>query len=115
MQRYGRQVQTGNAHVLHNQRIYTDTVQLPNHLFRFRQFFFFQNGIYRDIDTYIVQMGVCRQSGNVFQRINRRSTCAELRSAYIYRIRTMIDGFNAALQILGGRQQLYLPLLYHAI
>ena len=49
-------------------------------------------------------MGIRHQSGYIFQRIDRSRTCAELRCTYIYRIRTMIDCFNTALQILGGGQ-----------
>ena len=104
MQRYGRQVQTGNSHILHYQGVYTDAVQFPNHLFRFGKLLFFQNGIDRNVNAYVVQMGIRHQSGYIFQRIDRSRTCAELRCTYIYCIRTMIDCFNTALQILGGGQ-----------
>ena len=97
MQRYRRQVQTGNPHVLDYQRIHTDTVQIPNHPFRFGKFFFFQDRIHRNINTYIIQMGILCQGGNIFQGIDRCRTRTKLRRTYIHRIRTMIDSLNAAL------------------
>ena len=67
MQRNGRQLQTGDSHILHNKRIHSDTVQGPDHLLRLLQFFIFQDRIDRDINPHIIQMGILHQSGYIFQ------------------------------------------------
>ena len=67
MERDGRQGQARDAHVLHNQDIYPDAVEVVYQPLRLRQFLVFQDGVHRDVDAHPVDMGILHQAGYVFQ------------------------------------------------
>ena len=52
MQRNRRKIQTGNPHILHNQGIHPNPVQIPNHFLRFCQFLIFQDCIDSYVNTH---------------------------------------------------------------
>ena len=85
-----------------------------NHLFRLLQFFFFQNRIDSNINAGIIQMGMFYQCFNIFQRVYSRCT-GKFGCTDIYGIRSVIDGFNSALQDFCRGEKFYLTLLYHSI
>ena len=115
MQRNGRKLQTGNPHILHDQCIHTGTVQIPDHGFRVLKFVVFQNRIDGNINTRIVKMCIVHQGGNIFQRISSCRTGTETGSTDVNGIRSMINGFHAALQVPGWSQQFDRTLSDHSL
>ena len=93
----------------------TDAVQGSDHAFCFLQFLVLQDGVHRHVDAYAIQVGIVRQSCNVFQRIDGSSPRTELGRADIDSICSMVYSFYPAFQILGGSQQFDFPLSDHSI
>ena len=115
VQRNGRQVETEQSHVLHNQSIYANAIQFPNQFFRFGQFFIGKDCVEGHVNTGLVQMGMLHQGGNVFQGIAGGHTGSEARSTDIDGVGTVVDCRDATLQVLGWSQQFYLSLFNHCI
>ena len=53
----------------------------------------------------MVEMGVAAELLNILKGVGRRHSCAERWSTHIHRIRTVVDGRDAAFQIFGRSQQ----------
>ena len=80
-------------------------MQLRYQLLGSLQFVVIDNGINGDIDLGRELMGIAAQLANVVDTIACCCTGAKLLSTNIDGISTMINGSNAALQILGRCQQ----------
>ena len=115
MQGDRREVQHGDAHILHDEGIYPNAIELPNQSFGFFQFLVLQDGIQRDIDTHAEKMGIFHQLGNVFEGVGCRSAGTELRRPNIHGICSVIHGFNATFQVSGRGKQFYASHLLHRL
>ena len=109
MQGDRRQVQLCDAHILYDKRIHPDAVQVPYHRLGGFQFVFFQDGIHRNVNAHTVQMGITHQCRDVVQRVSGSSTCSETGCPDIHGIRSVVDGFDSTLQVLGRSQQFDSP------
>ena len=115
MKRYRREIQAQQAHVLHNECIHPDTVQIPYELLGIFQFLILQDGVESDIDTGIIQMGILHQLCNILKGIACCCSCTKTGRTDIYGIGTVVDSPDAAFQILGRSQKFNLSLSDHLI
>ena len=104
MKRNGRQVEAGNAHILHDERIYADAVQVPNHRLGIFQLLILQNGIHRHVNARPIQMRITHQFRDVLQRVSRSGTRPEAGCPDIHGVRPMVDSLYPARQVFRGSQ-----------
>ena len=105
MQRYGRQVQREQCHVLHNESVDTRTVERPDEAFGLGQFVVVENGVERDVDASAVDVGKLAEAGDVVDAVARRGTCAEVGPANVDGVGTVQNGLAAAHHVAGRGKQ----------
>ena len=115
MQGDGRQIQTCDAHVLHNQGIDSYAPELPDQGFRFGQLLVGQQRVDRHIHPHVVLMGKGHQRGDVVQGIAGRRPGPEFRRTDIDGIGPVQYHLTGTFQVLGRSQQLYGAGLAHPI
>ncbi|MNT44186.1 hypothetical protein D3C72_1807030 [compost metagenome] len=103
-----RQIQLQDAHILHDQRIDTRVVQLPDQLARGVQLGVVQDGVERGEDARVVAVGKLHQLGDFRHAVTGVVPRAKARPADIDRVRTVQNRLAADVDVLGGGQQLNL-------
>lgn len=101
---YGRQGALQQTHVLDDDRIGTDLVQLPYQRGGFFDLVVVQNSVERDIHAGMEQVRALHQLADVVERIVRSRAGRKFGSADIYCIRAGIDSREAAFEIFGRCQ-----------
>ncbi len=106
----GRNVQLHDAHVLHDQRIDADLVQMVDQRARGFQLVVVQDGVDGDEHPRMKQVGEFHQLGNVRHTVLGVVPRTEARAADIHRIGAMQDGFTGNACIPGGGEQFEMVL-----
>ncbi|MNR06160.1 hypothetical protein D3C85_1222230 [compost metagenome] len=106
VQRYGREVERQQPHVLHDQRIGPGFVDLVGQAPGLLQLVVVQQGVEGDEHLGAEAVGVARQRFDIFEGVARRAAGAEGGAAHVDGIGAMVDGFDAIGEVLGRSQQL---------
>ena len=99
MQLDRRQVEFEQAHVLHDQRVGTGFVDLPDEAPRFFQFFVLEDRVQRDQHVRVVAMGVRREPLDVADGIAGIGARTESWAANIDRVGAVNDRFHAEIGV----------------
>ncbi len=105
MERYGRQIERQQPHVLHDKCIGPRLVDLVGQAPGLLQFVIVQQGVEGDKDLGPETVGVARQRFDIVEGVARRAAGTKGRAAYIDGIGAMVDRFDAVGEILGRSQQ----------
>ena len=95
-----------DTHILQQECIHSNTVQLGNHLQRILHLIFIDDGIHRHVNLGTKLMGIITEFLNILQRVGSSSAGSKAWCTYIHRIGTMIDSSDTTLQILGWGKKL---------
>ncbi len=106
----GRNIQLHDAHVLHDQRIDADLVQLVDQRPRGFQLVVMQDGVDGDEHPCMKQMGEFHQLGNVRHVVLGVVPRTEARAADIHRIGAMQDGLAGNAGVTGRGEQFEMVL-----
>ncbi len=109
----GRQVQAGDAKVLHDEGVDADAIEGVDELLGFGEFGIAQQGVEGDVDAHVVEVGVADEAGDVVEAVGGGGAGSVLGGADVDGVGSVAHGFEAALQIAGGGEEFYLALLYH--
>ena len=115
MQGYGRQFHAEHGHILNQQGIGSCFIELVDELLGIGQLGVFEYGVDGYIDAGSVEVGKTAKLCYVIYAVACGLAGAEPACTYIDGIGPVTDGLYAALQVLGGRKQLYGPTLFHAV
>ena len=101
-----------NTHILQQECIHSNTVQLANHLQCILHLIFIDDGIHRDVNLGTKLMGIIAEFLDILERVACSSAGSKTWCTNIHRIGTMIDSSNSTLQILGWSKKLQLRQVY---
>ena len=99
------------SHVLHNQGIHADAVQVPDKTFHILEFVIIYYCVDGDIYLYIEDMGVIYYTRYLFKRVGSHFACPVSRSTDINGVGTVVYGRNGDVGVTCRSKQLY--LLWH--
>ena len=111
----GRQIKLQQPHVLHDERIHTGPVKLPNHGLRVSQLLITQDGVHGDINAHAVEMGIVNKPCNVIQRIAGCCPRTEAGGTDVDGVCPVVDSRKATLQVFGRSQKFYLTRFHQRI
>ena len=106
VQRYGRQIQGQQPHVLHYERIGPGLVDLVGQAPGLLQLVVVQQGVEGDEHLGAEAVGVARQHFDIVEGVACRTAGTEGGAAHVDGIGAMVDGFDAIGEVLGRSQQL---------
>ena len=105
MQLDRRQIEFEQAHVLHDQRVGTGFVDLPDETPRFFQFLVLEDRVQRNQYARVVAMGESRQSLDIADRVAGVGARAKGRATDVDRVGTVDDGFDAEIGVFRRGEQ----------
>ena len=100
MQGYGRQLHLEQRHILHDESIDACVVQIPYQATCIIELVITKYGVERHIDAHSERAGILAQACNIVDTVARSYPRAKTRRTYIDSVSTMVDGRNAALEVL---------------
>ncbi len=106
----GRNIQLHDAHVLHDQRVNADLVQLLDQRARCFQFVVVQDGVQRDEHPRVEQMGKFHQLGDVGHAVLGVVPGTKAGAADVHRIGAMQDGLAGDAGVTGRGEQFEMVL-----
>ena len=105
MQLNGRHVDFEQAHVLDDQCVDACVIQLPCQFSGTFELVIAQDGVERDKDAAVKAVRMLHQLGDVLHRVVGRRPCPKGGTANVDRVRAVVDGFDANVQVAGGGQE----------
>ena len=101
-----------NTHILQQECIHSNTVQLANHLQRILHLIFIDDGIHRHVNLGTKLMGIITEFLDILERVTGSGAGSKTGSTNIHCIGTMVDSSNSTLQILGWSKKFQLSQMY---
>ena len=115
MQGNGRNVEPGDAHVLHDEGIDPDAVELADEPLGLGQFVVVEQGVESDVDAGIEAVGKVDEPGQVVEAVAGCGPGTEPGCTYVDGIGPVEDGLFPYLCIFGRSQQFYAASVCHRI
>ena len=113
MQRNRRNIHPCYAHILNDESINANLIQLGHKPFYVFNLIIIYYRVQRHIHLDTINVGILHKSRDILDRVTRSLTGSELCSTDIHRIGTMVYGGNTRLKILCRSKKLYFTLLCH--